>query len=126
MQWFNAQICLLAGSFFGLVSVALGAFAAHGLKAKLADYGKDIWATATEYQMYHALALILVAVLIKQGEHTLYSWAGFLFTIGILVFSGSLYVLALTQIKWLGAITPIGGTAMLAGWICLILAAVRS
>ncbi len=124
VKGFLAIAALLAG-----LSVALGAFASHGLKDKLTERALEIFETATRYQMYHALALALVAVLIMQSESigmTTQPWlnaAGYAFIAGIIVFSGSLYALSFSGIKVLGAITPIGGVAFMVGWGCLAIAA---
>ena len=113
---------LLAGSF-GLTGVALGAFAAHGLKSRLgADY-LAVFQTGVQYQLIHTLALFGVALLALHAPSRLLAAAGGLFTLGILLFSGSLYLLTLTGVGKLGIITPIGGTAFLAGWICVMAAA---
>ena len=102
------------------IAVSLGAFAAHGLKSML---GPDLLATfqtGVQYHMYHSLALLAVGILVLQfPAQTGLRIAGFLFLAGIVIFSGSLYVLALSGIRWLGAITPIGGVAFLAGWALL-------
>ncbi|KZN60814.1 hypothetical protein N473_02315 [Pseudoalteromonas luteoviolacea CPMOR-1] len=118
-----AKLFLLAGSLFCMLSVALGAFAAHGLKHHVSDYAVDIFKTAAHYQMTHGLALIAVALLIKWGMQL--KWAGHAFIMGILLFSGSLYLLALTGAKWLGPITPIGGVCFIIGWLILIVKAAR-
>jgi len=113
------QMFLALGSLFGLLAVALGAFAAHALKAYL---GADLIATfevGVRYQMYHALALLAVGLAHKSWPSPLLAASGWLFVIGIAVFSGSLYVLSLSGMRWLGAITPFGGIAFLAGWACL-------
>lgn len=117
-----AKLSLIAGAVFGFLSVAIGAFAAHGLKHRLDDYAKGIWNTAVQYQMFHALALIAVAILVSKNPQLLrLHWTVYLWIVGILLFSGSLYVLALSGVKWLGMITPLGGLAFLAGWLLLIL-----
>ena len=107
------------GAMFSGLAVALGAFAAHGLKSRLSAYSLDVFETAVKYQMYHALALLALGLLASRIETTGVKVAGYSFTLGILIFSGSLYTLSLTGIKWLGAITPIGGVAFLVGWISL-------
>ncbi|KAF7775219.1 hypothetical protein PCIT_a1359 [Pseudoalteromonas citrea] len=112
------KLYLLLGSAFCMFSVILGAFAAHGLKRHVSEYAISIFKTAAEYQMSHGLALIVVAVLIRWGINV--SAAGWLFTVGIVLFSGSLYLLALTGLKWLGPITPIGGVCLIAGWSVLL------
>ena len=107
------------GSLSALLGVALGAFAAHGLKERL---GTELLATfevGVRYQMYHAFALIAVAWAGTRWPGTVVTAAGWLFLAGTVLFSGSLYVLALTGVRWLGAITPFGGLAFLAGWACL-------
>lgn len=116
---------LLLAAFFGFTGVALGAFAAHGLKARLSAEYLAIFHTGVTYQLIHALALFGVAILSTHLPGRLTTWAGSLFILGILLFSGSLYLLTLTGIGKLGIITPLGGTAFLAGWLCLGLAAWR-
>ena len=103
----------------------LGAFASHALKDRLSERALEIWETGTKYQMYHALALILVALLLNRlstGSTPLIV-AGYAFIAGTILFSGSLYALSLSGIKILGAITPLGGVAFITGWICLTIAA---
>jgi uncharacterized membrane protein YgdD (TMEM256/DUF423 family) len=113
------------GCLFGVTAVAAGAFGAHALRERLAPDLLDVFETGARYQMYHALALLAVAWAGSQWANGYVTAAGWLFTVGILVFSGSLYVLSISGIRWLGAITPIGGVAFLAGWVCLALAAGR-
>jgi uncharacterized membrane protein YgdD (TMEM256/DUF423 family) len=114
------QFFLAIAAIFGGLSVGAGAFAAHALKEKLQARSLEIFETGARYQMYHALALVLVAILIKisseQFSHPALIAAGWSFIIGILIFSGSLYALSLTGIKVIGAITPLGGAAFIAGW----------
>lgn len=112
------KIFLAIASIFGGLSVGAGAFASHALKDKLSERGLEIFETAARYQMYHALALLLVALLINQTASSQPSLviAGWAFIIGIIIFSGSLYALSLTDIKVLGAITPVGGLAFIIGW----------
>ena len=119
------RIFLAIASALGGISVILGAFATHGLKDKLSERALEIWETGTKYQMYHALALILVALLLSRlsTESTALVVAGYAFIVGILLFSGSLYALSLSGIKWLGAITPLGGVAFIIGWSALAVAA---
>lgn len=117
------RVFFLIGTASGFIAVALGAFAAHGLKARLAPEVLGTFEVGVRYQMYHALALLAVAWACTRWPGTLANVAGWLFVAGTLVFSGSLYLLALTGEKWLGAITPLGGLAFLAGWICLAAAA---
>ncbi|MDB6442166.1 MULTISPECIES: DUF423 domain-containing protein [Pseudomonas] len=116
---------LMLAAFFGFTGVALGAFAAHGLKNRLsADY-LAIFHTGVTYQLVHTLALLGVALLATHIPGRVVTWAGVSFVVGILLFSGSLYLLTLTGISKLGIITPFGGVAFLIGWLCLGLAAWR-
>ena len=114
------------GAVAGFIGVALGAFAAHGLKSRLDANLLATFEIGVRYHMYHALALLGVAWACTKWPGALTNTAGWLFVAGIVVFSGSLYVLALTGVRWLGAITPLGGLAFLAGWICLAWAALKS
>ena len=107
---------LFVGALSGLLSVAIGAFGAHALKSSLSGYSLSIFETANQYQFYHSLALILVAILARLQPSTKLMWSGRFFLLGTLVFSGSLYLLGLTGVRWLGAITPIGGVCLLLGW----------
>ena len=116
---------LMLAAFFGFTGVGLGAFAAHGLKNRLSAEYLAIFHTGVTYQLVHALALLGIAALATQVPGRLVTWAGASFTVGILLFSGSLYVLTLTGISKLGIITPFGGLAFLVGWFCLGLAAWR-
>jgi uncharacterized membrane protein YgdD (TMEM256/DUF423 family) len=109
------------GAVSGLISVAAGAFGAHGLRARIPGDSLSIFETAARYQMYHALALFAVAWAVTRWPGTLSHLAGWLFVIGTVLFSGSLYALALTGVRWLGVITPVGGAALLGGWLCLAL-----
>lgn len=109
----------------GFLSVALGAFGAHALKTRLSTEMMAVYQTGIQYQQFHALALLGVALLMGDHPSPALTNAGWLFTAGTLVFSGSLYALALTEIKLLGAVTPLGGLAFLAGWACLIWAALQ-
>ncbi|MGB3496049.1 MAG: DUF423 domain-containing protein [Elainellaceae cyanobacterium] len=119
------QILMGIAALLGGLAVAGGAFASHALKDKLSDRALEIFETGTRYQMYHALALLLVVVLLTQSQaaQTWLNSAGIAFIVGTVIFSGSLYALSLSGIKWLGAITPIGGAAYLIGWGCLAIAA---
>jgi uncharacterized membrane protein YgdD (TMEM256/DUF423 family) len=110
----------------GFVGVALGAFAAHGLKARLAPDMLAVFETAARYQMYHVFALCATAWGWARWQHRIFAAAGWMFVAGIVIFSGSLYVLALTGMEWLGAITPFGGIAFLTGWLCLAIGALRA
>ncbi|MFT4103813.1 MAG: DUF423 domain-containing protein [Burkholderiaceae bacterium] len=107
------------GALFALTGVGAGAFGAHGLKARVAPELLAVFETGVRYQIYHALALLAVGLWLRNGPRRALHAAGWLFAIGTLVFSGSLYVLTLTGTRWLGAVTPIGGAALLLGWACL-------
>jgi uncharacterized membrane protein YgdD (TMEM256/DUF423 family) len=120
------QIFLSIGAILGGLSVAGGAFASHALREKISDRSLEIFETAARYQMYHALALLLVALLLsiyQQSPPPTLLASGWLFIIGIALFSGSLYALSLTNVKILGAIAPLGGAAFIAGWGALAFAA---
>lgn len=118
-----AQISLMLGALGGLLAVAFGAFGAHALKSRFDDYSLGVFETAVQYQFYHSLALLAVALLLMQfPSSTLLKSSVTLFVMGIVVFSGSLYLLSFTGIRWLGAITPLGGLAFIAGWACLFTA----
>lgn len=104
------------GALFALLGVALGAFGAHALRSSLSPADQATFETGVRYQMYHALALLAVAWMHTRWPSASVTAAGWAFVVGILVFSGSLYVLVLAQQRWLGAITPIGGVAFLVGW----------
>jgi uncharacterized membrane protein YgdD (TMEM256/DUF423 family) len=103
------------------LAVAAGAFGAHALRARLDPEHLAIFETAARYQMYHALGLAAVAWASARWPGPLPQWAGWLFVVGTVLFSGSLYALAMTGLRWLGAVTPLGGVAFLAGWLCLLL-----
>lgn len=122
-----AKIFVMLGAIFGAMSVGMGAFGAHGLRSRVVDGSLEprlleVWETAAQYQMYHALALLFVAWLATQGDSTATSVSGWAFVVGVAVFSGSLYTMTLTGLRWLGAITPIGGVAFIVGWIALAVA----
>ena len=116
----------LLGAIAGFLGVALGAFAAHGLKARLTPEMLGVFETAVRYQMYHALALLAAAWGFARWRHRAFAIGGWLLAAGIAIFSGSLYVLAITEIRWLGAVTPLGGAAFLAGWFCLAWGVLRA
>jgi uncharacterized membrane protein YgdD (TMEM256/DUF423 family) len=107
------------------LAVALGAFGAHGLKPRITAEHMEIFETAVRYHMYHALALLSVGWGAMRWPGNWVQVAGWAFTFGILVFSGSLYLLSMTGLGWLGAITPVGGVAFLVGWAALAIAALR-
>jgi uncharacterized membrane protein YgdD (TMEM256/DUF423 family) len=114
------------GALSGLISVAAGAFGAHALRARLTPEYLAVFETAARYQMYHALGLLAVGWAVTRWPGPLPVWAGWLFLAGTVLFSGSLYILALSGTRWLGAVTPLGGVAFLAGWFCLMVSAVRN
>ena len=122
------QTFTLLGSALMFLGVAAGAFGAHGLSGYFAQYIdlRGIYETAVRYHLIHALALFISAWLADRWPGALITWAGWLFVVGILLFSGTLYLLVFTRLRWLGAITPIGGVAFLAGWACLFIAAWRN
>src|SRR5215210_7747088 len=110
------------GAISAFLAVAAGAFGAHALRSCLSPEYLAIFETATRYQMYHALGLVVVAWAVTRWPGALPQWSGWLFIAGTVLFSGSLYALSLTGIRWLGAITPLGGVAFLVGWLCLFAA----
>ena len=115
----------LIGALFGFLAVAAGAFGAHALQARLSPDALEVFETAARYQMYHALALVAAAWVVTRWPGGAANAAGWLFVVGTVVFSGSLYILAFTGIRWLGAVTPLGGLAFLAGWLALAWAVAR-
>ncbi|MDG9922529.1 MULTISPECIES: DUF423 domain-containing protein [unclassified Pseudomonas] len=120
------RVFLLLAALAGFTGVALGAFAAHGLKGQLSTQYLAVFHTGVHYQLVHALALFGVALLAERLPGRLVTVAGTLFAVGILLFSGSLYALTLSGLGKLGMITPLGGVCFLAGWLCLGLAAWRA
>lgn len=115
------KTALLAGALLGMLVVAIGAFGAHGLREILITNGRlDVFETAVKYQFYHALALLIVGILSEKLDGVWMKRATWSFLGGVIIFSGSLYVLAITNISWLGAITPIGGVLMILGWVFMI------
>ncbi|MBS1951223.1 MAG: DUF423 domain-containing protein [Cytophagales bacterium] len=115
----NNQQTLLAGALFGTLAVALGAFGAHALKNLLTQNGRtEIYELAVRYHFYHALALLLIGILMRAENYNL-SISALLIFFGVILFSGSLYLYALTGIRFLNFFTPVGGVLMLAGWIAL-------
>ncbi len=127
MQTFYLKIAALLGA----LAVALGAFGAHALKKILSEKYLAIFETAVRYQFYHVFALVAVGVLLKEFPNSYLLWSGRLFCYGILIFSGSLYLMTLLEaigqqgFKWLGAITPIGGVCLIAGWIVMAIGIVK-
>jgi uncharacterized membrane protein YgdD (TMEM256/DUF423 family) len=117
---------IIIGAINAFLAVALGAFGAHGLEGRVEQKYLEIWKTGVTYQMFHATGLLIVGVLLgRLPANALLSWSGWMMLIGIILFSGSLYVMTLTKISILGAITPLGGLSFLAAWILIIVAAVK-
>ena len=112
---------LLTGGIFMALAVLLGAFGAHALKQSLSPEMLAVYKTGVEYQFYHALGLLLIGLVGFHIKSKYLSWAGLFITFGIILFSGSLYVLGLSGIKAIGAITPVGGLSFVAGWACLLI-----
>ncbi|RXT04890.1 DUF423 domain-containing protein [Ammoniphilus sp. CFH 90114] len=117
---------IIIGAINAFLTVAIGAFGAHGLKGKITDDLLTIYQTGVQYHMFHSLGLIAVGILAsKMASTAMLTWSGWAMLIGIILFSGSLYVLSLSGIRVLGAITPFGGVAFLIGWALLAIAAYR-
>lgn len=112
----------MTASILLALAVAIGAFGAHGLKSHLSTEMMQIYKTGVEYHFYHALGLLLIGVLSISFPSGLLNWSAFFLLAGIIFFSGSLYVLSITGIKWIGAITPLGGLSFIAGWLLFFLA----
>lgn len=122
-----ANLFLAAGALFGATGVVLGAFGAHALAARLSESNQDVWETAVTYQLTHALALLIVGLLGRDpgAGNVALSVAGWAFIAGVVLFSGSLYLLALGGPRMLGPITPLGGAAFIVGWVALLVGALR-
>jgi uncharacterized membrane protein YgdD (TMEM256/DUF423 family) len=115
-----AKLFITLASLSGMLAVAFGAFGAHALKGRLDAYASGVFETAVQYHFNHSLALLAVGVIaLNHPQAALLKSSGWLFFIGIVIFSGSLYLLSLTGVRWLGAITPLGGLAFIGGWACL-------
>lgn len=114
------------GSALGALGVMLGAFGAHGLRSRLTPEMLAIFETAVRYHLFHALALLATAWAISRWPNAWTHAAGWLFLAGVVVFSGSLYVLSMAGVRWLGAVTPIGGAALIAGWLALAWGVLRA
>ncbi|MHC0551537.1 DUF423 domain-containing protein [Salinicoccus sp. CNSTN-B1] len=119
------KLFIIMGAINAFISVACGAFGAHGLEGKISEHYMDVWEKAVSYQMYHALGLIAVGILVQLTGAPFLGTAGWLMLLGIIFFSGSLYILAVSGISILGAITPIGGVLFLAGWVFLIFGMIK-
>ncbi len=122
----SIRTLIIVGALILALGVAAGAFGAHGLKRVVSPDLLEVWKTAVLYQMVHGLGLLLVAALARALDPGLAAWAGWLMLGGVLVFSGSLYLLTLSGVRALGAITPVGGVLMIAAWAVLALAAWRA
>lgn len=116
---------LAAGTVFMILGVSIGAFGAHILKESLLPESLAVFKTGVEYHFYHALGLLVVGLLSKHFSSKRMLWSAIFLSAGIILFSGSLYLLAISGLKWLGAITPLGGTSFIAGWIFLIMAVLK-
>ncbi|WP_394239377.1 DUF423 domain-containing protein [Niallia oryzisoli] len=120
------KLFVILGAVLAGLSVALGAFGAHILEGKLEPKYLDTWGKAVTYQMLHSVGLLIVGILLgKVHSSSLLSWSGWLMFIGVVLFSGSLYVLSITKISMLGAITPLGGVAFIVAWALIVVAAVK-
>ncbi len=121
------KLFLISGSVLGGLAVLIGAFGAHALKDLLESSGRsETFETAVKYQFYHALALLLLGIIMLNLKHTLFNLSGYSYMVGIIIFSGSLYILCLTGITKFGMITPIGGILLITGWILLALGILKS
>ena len=122
-----AKLFITLASCSGMFAVMLGAFAAHALKNTLDEYSLGVFQTAVQYHFYHSFALLAVGILaMSNPESVLLRISGWLFFIGLLIFCGSLYALSFSGVRWLGAITPLGGLCFIAGWAVLATAAWKS
>ena len=122
----TARLILTLGAVAAFLGVALGAFGAHALRARLTEQLLNTWETAVQYHLVHALGLLAVGLwLLQTGPSTLLRWSAGLMLAGMVLFSGSLYLLCLSGVRWLGAITPLGGTALLTAWVLFALAVWR-
>ena len=117
---------IAAGAILAFLAVALGAFGAHGLKGRIDPYLLDVYKTGVQYHLAHALGLILLGIIVElRGGNRSYRWSGIAMLAGTVLFSGSLYLMAMTGLRWLGAITPIGGVFFLLAWLLLAIAVIR-
>lgn len=117
------KFALIAGSINAMLAVLLGAFGAHSLKTRLTDEMLAVYQTGVQYHFYHSLGLIIIGIVaFHLPASALLKWSAWIMLAGILLFSGSLYLLAITNIRWLGMITPLGGTAFIVAWLLLAMA----
>ncbi|MCM3795867.1 DUF423 domain-containing protein [Priestia megaterium] len=120
------KLFLIIGAINAMLAVALGAFGAHGLEGKISEKYLEVWKTGVQYQMFHAMGLFVIAFLLSEfPQSSLLTASGWIMFAGIVLFSGSLYVLSTSGIKVLGAITPLGGVAFIVAWILIVVAAVK-
>ena len=119
------RLFIIMGALSGAIGVAAGAFGAHALRARVEPRMLEVFETGARYQMYHALAMLAAAWMVSRFPGALMNASGWLFMAGTVLFSGSLYAMALTGVRALGAITPLGGVCFLAGWACIALAAMK-
>jgi uncharacterized membrane protein YgdD (TMEM256/DUF423 family) len=120
------KLFILLGSLNAFIAVALGAFGAHGLEGKISERMLEVWKTGVTYHMFHALGLLVIAMLIGKFPNVAsFTWSGWMMLIGIILFSGSLYALSTTGIKFFGPITPLGGLAFLLAWIFVAVGAIK-
>ncbi len=120
------RVFFVLGALSAFIAVAAGAFGAHGLKSRMSAEMLSVFEVGVRYQMYHALALIAVAWVQAKYPSSIVTTGGWFFVIGTILFSGSLYLLSVSAVRWLGAITPLGGLAFLAGWVCIAWGAWRA
>ena len=122
-----AKIFLIFGSSLAGLAVAIGAFGAHALKSVLEVNNRlETFETGVKYQFYHAIALIILGLLMQKFDHRMFTWAGYAFIAGTILFSGSLYILSLSGITKWGAVTPLGGLAFLIGWLLMIVGIIKA
>ncbi len=119
------RLFVIIGALSGAIGVGAGAFGAHALRARLEPRMLDVFETGARYQLYHAVAMLAAAWVVSRWPGATASASGWLFLAGTVFFSGSLYAMALTNVRALGAITPIGGVCFIAGWVCLAIAAAK-
>ncbi|MUK89601.1 DUF423 domain-containing protein [Ornithinibacillus sp. L9] len=119
------KLFLILGAINGFLAVALGAFGAHGLEGRISEKALNTWEKAVNYQMFHTMALLVTGLLISKIENVSVMWAGWIFFIGIILFSGSLYIYSVSGIKTFAMITPLGGVAFLIGWVLVGYAVVK-
>jgi len=120
------KLFLILGVINGFLAVALGAFGAHGLEGRITEKALNTWEKAVNYQMFHTMALLVTGLLLAKFQIASLTWAGWMFFIGIILFSGSLYIYSITSIKTFAMITPLGGVAFLIGWVLLAVAVLRN